>query len=672
MRTCRRIATTLALAFAAALVIVTPAQAGQVPSGWTWTNYGPDLSSVSCASAGACVAVGQAGAVLHMPNTPDIPLVWTMLKLTGDPDPVFAGEPVDLVGVFCDEDVCLALSNAAKPRVDFPSRVYRSTDGGVSWTEGPPLPPVGRIKTTSGSAVACTPYASADVDHSDGTCFVVGTDGGVWRSTDLGQTWRGVPLPATAPATSSFDKVACPTADTCVAAGGDTRPTSAILAGDAITPLDTPVGIDKRWAGLSCDVPGRCVGTGGIAGYSQLSLAQRAWGKVRDFRDKAPKGLVVKALSCPIADACIGLTGDGIALRTSELDGTSDWARRPTAPTLLAVDCAQTACVAVGKAASWYASFDLGLNWGRVNEVAKFDVAECATELSPTCLAGGKENVGVSRTGGTLWTLPLADRGALNTKAIECTAPSSCLVLGMTDALSTTDLDVFRPLFGPNQTPAGSDNQSCVTATICVGVSDGAVYTTLDGGRTPWSQNAFPHVRPMAGVACIRGRTDPVTCIVPIKDQILLGTMTLDAGGLPHWSWRWTNADLGQNVNAAGCDPSGAQCTAVGPQGMVATTTGDGLLDWDEQAIPPNVPIADRPVLTSVTCPAAGFCIAGGTHGPQAVIASTTNDWADFAYDELDDLRGSIAVNGFGCESVDRCVAVGDTVLVGVRTPAAG
>lgn len=672
MRSRRRAATALAIGIAAALATIgaTPAQAARVPSGFTWTNYAPDLSAVSCIEPGACVAVGQGGAILHSPNTQEIPLVWTMIELAKDPDPVFKDEPVDLQDVFCSTSSCLAVSNAAKPRPDFPSRVYRSTDGGVSWTEGPVLPKVGPLSTTSGAAVACGPHDPiADPDDWDRVCFVVGTDGGVWRSGDDGLTWTGVPLPKTAPATTSFDKVACPALTACVAAGGDTVPSSAYLKGDTVTPLDTPIGIDKRWAALDCDDPNRCIGTGGIAGYSLLNLAQKTWGSVRDFRDKAPKGKVVKAISCAVEDACIGLTGDDIALRTSDLGGSSDWSRRPVPGSLLGIDCVETACVAVGKAAGWYASFNFGLDFGQVNQVAKFDVAVCTAAFSPTCVAGGKENLGISRTGGTLWTLPLADRGALNTKAIECTDPTTCLVLGQNDALFTADMDVFRPRFGPNQTPAGSENQSCVTGTLCIAVNDGTSYTTFDGAQSQWVQNRFPHVRPGAGVSCIRGRANPVTCLVPIKDQILLGTMTQDALGLPHFSWRWTNADLSQDIGAIGCDPTGVQCTAVGKQGMVATTDGDGLLDWSEQRIPPNVPIDDLPILTSVSCPAAGFCIAGGTHGPEAVVASTTNGWADFSYDEIDGLRGAIAVNSFGCESVDRCVAVGDGVLIGVRNP---
>lgn len=151
-----------------------------------------------------------------------------------------------------------------------------------------------------------------------------------------------------------------------------------------------------------------------------------------------------------------------------------------------------------------------------------------------------------------------------------------------------------------------------------------------------------------------------------------MGRMTQDAGRLPHWRWRWTNADASQDVSAVACDPSGARCTAVGKDGMVLTTSGDGVADWDEQTIPPDVPIDQLPLYTSVTCPATGFCLAGGAHGVQAIVASTTNGWTDFSYDEIGDLRAAPALAGFGCESVSRCVGVGSTVLIGRRATPTG
>jgi hypothetical protein len=671
----RTVAISICLAVAALLTTTAGAQAKEVPSGWSWTNYGPQLMAVSCVDADTCVAVGQGGAVLRSPNSDAIPLDWTHVALQRDPDPLYKTEPVDLVDVTCSASSCLAISNTPTPRTTYGSWVYRSVDHGVTWTPVQMLPQTGSRKTRSAAAIDCAPDPDPSTPTTH-TCYAVGTGGGIWRSTDDGQGWTGVPYSAgTLGGAVAFDHVVCPNPDACIAAGGDTLPASLVIHGTEATLLKTPVGIDKRWAALACDTPTRCIGTGGVGGYSLITLdGSPAWGVAHEFREKKPLGLTVTAISCPVAGSCVGLTDSGLALRSDDIASADprNWARRPVTDVVGALDCVAADCVAVGKMASWYASFDLGSNWGRVNEVAKFDVAQCSPDLAPTCVAGGKENVGVSRTGGTLWTLPIADHGALNTNSVNCTAPSTCLISGMTDMLYTTDLDVWRPRFGPVQSAAGSENQTCVTPTLCVAVNDGTVYTTFDAGVTPWSQNQFPHVRPAAGIACVPGRTDPVTCLVPVKDLILLGTMTQDEGGLPHWTWRYTNADSDEILNAVACDPTGAQCTAVGMEGTVLTTIGGSLLNWTAHQfpqLPPPVPEDALPTYTSVTCPQAGFCMAGGAHGVQAIVASTTNNWADYSYDEIGDIRASPILAGFSCVTLNRCLAVGSTALVGIRTP---
>src|SRR3981189_2676911 len=74
------------------------ASAKQVPSPWTWTDYGPSLRDVSCSSPGACVAVGQRAVALR--NTPgaDVALAWS-----GG----FLKYPEELDGVSCTDTFCL-------------------------------------------------------------------------------------------------------------------------------------------------------------------------------------------------------------------------------------------------------------------------------------------------------------------------------------------------------------------------------------------------------------------------------------------------------------------------------------------------------------------------------------------------------------------------------------
>jgi len=643
----------------------------EVDSGWDWTNYGPELKSVSCSTPNTCAAVGQGGAVLRSPNTDDVPLAWTFVDLKKDPQ--HPDNPIDLVGVTCSTSSCLAVSSPLTPTISYGSWVYRSTDAGVTWTAVQQLPPVGTRNTMIGSAITCAPDPNATAGNR--VCLIAGTAGGIWRSADDGRTWSGVPLPSTALPITSFNKVACVSPSACVVAGGSNTPSSAFVNGTTVTVLDTPTGIDQMFAALACDGGNQCVATGGQGGYTVMTVdSTPTWGTVRAFR-KSPLPAVAKVVSvaCPATNVCVGIDGSGMLLRTDTLnDPNGYWRQKPVQIIIGTLTCVPNTgnCIGVGKKAAWYASFDAGSSFGRVNEIAGFDVAVCGGTLGAACIAGGKENVGRSITGGTLWNLPIADRGALNTMAIECQSSLSCEIFGMTDTLVTNDMDVFRTRYGPVQSAAGADAITCVNDSLCVSPSKAsAVYTTFDGGVTTWSSNQMPLVRPTS-ITCLDGKTNPVTCLVPVKYNILLGTMTRDAStGLPHWSWKYTNADSDQIIAAIDCTPDGSQCVAAGEQGQILTTQANNLMEWTPQVLPIRPTVAELPSYSSVSCPANGFCMVGGKHGPQSVVMSTVDFFSTYSYDEIGDIRDAPGITSFGCESINRCVGVGMTVLLGLRTP---
>jgi hypothetical protein len=174
-------------------------------------------------------------------------------------------------------------------------------------------------------------------------------------------------------------------------------------------------------------------------------------------------------------------------------------------------------------------------------------------------------------------------------------------------------------------------------------------------------------------MACLPGRTNPAVCVAAttttLGDFIMLGTMTQN-GGQVSWNWTVTDADPSQKLAAVGCS-SGGQCTAAGTSGVVLTSAGTNLMHWTEHILPSaQTPPANRPDLTSVACPADGVCLAGGKHGPDAIITSTNDNWVNFSMDKIEGIEGADpSVTAFGCESVDHCVAVGGTSLVGVRKP---
>ncbi len=628
-----------------ALVCVVPsAQANEVKSPWTWTDYGPALRDVSCSSPGACTAVGQRGVTLRSTPGREHALAWTKGFLTF---------PDELTGVTCTRSFCLAVSNRRTSAATFVSKVYRSTDEGERWSAGVALGPAGAAKTRSAVALACGP--------AGGVCYAVGPAGGIWRSFDQGVVWEPLTLPAPA---GSYRRVACPSAGRCVAVGGDSSGSSALIEGTKVTDLPLPKATGKGILGLACDTPTRCTATDGLGHFMSLSIPDKAWGPAKLF----PKAVAVSALACPEQNVCVGLAESGVAMRTTNLSSSNGaWHRRPLGTmNLEAINCAHADCVAVGRAGTWWASFDAGSEFRRVNEVGKFDAIQCSAAFKPTCVAGGKEDIGVSRSEGELWSLPLSGTLGLDMKSVNCTGPSECLLLGKTLTLSTTNLSDFARRHAASTGPSGADALTCITKVLCVAFNKGVVYTTLDGGVTDWTHNAFPGSPTSA--ACLAGRTNPAVCVVTtLGNFIEHGTMT-DSGGEISWNWVATDADPSSQLAAIGCSPGG-QCSAVGKDGEIMTSVGTNLLEWKERIIPSAATAPDlRPNLTSVTCPANRVCLAGGIHGPDAIIASTTNNWFDFSYDKIEGIEGTEPiVNAIGCETVDHCVAVGGTALVGVR-----
>jgi photosystem II stability/assembly factor-like uncharacterized protein len=634
--------TLLVLAFAAPL-----ARAEEVPSPWTVAEYGAPMRDISCSSPGDCVAVGQRGMVLRSTLGEDQPLAWSRIPME---------YPEELDGVTCNRAFCLAVSNIRTSDATYASKVFRSDDDGATWSDGVALPEDGKQKTRSALALTC--------DGDD--CYAVGPAGGVWRSKDGGRGWDGLDVPEEKPA--AYDHVACPSDGSCVAVGGEGDGSSAVIDGGKVTAVDLPAKVGKGVLALACDTDTRCTATDGLGHFFSIDLPQKQWGEVGTL----PKEASIKALSCSTKSVCVGLSG-GLALRTTNLgDPTVTWQRRPiNSLSLKALDCVANACVGTGESAAWWEGFDDGYQWSPVNEVAKFDVAQCPGDaFGDACVAGGEHDVGVSTTGGKLWREPLAGVTGLNIKAVNCTGEADCLLLGKTQALFTGDIftagpEEFEPRHPTTVDPAGTDAQTCISKELCVGGSDGVTYTTFDGARTGWGQAGFPE---RAGaIACLSGPANPYVCVATTREFVLLGTMTR-ADGKAKWDWRTTDADPGGKPEGVGCSPDG-ECTVVGTEGMILSSEGHDLMHWKETVVPSAVgPDEDRPVLKSVACPADGVCLVGGGHGAKVVLATTTNDWADYSYDTLSGVEGKEpTLKGFGCDSAFHCVAVGDTVLALTR-----
>jgi photosystem II stability/assembly factor-like uncharacterized protein len=168
----------LALGLAAALLAATAAASEAssrvgAPSPRNWLDRGPKLLDVSCAAPGRCVAVGEGGAILRSTPGASPSLDWQRVPLPDDQA---------LVSVACRGGLCIAISGG-DGTVAGVSKVFRSTDGGDTWSDPDPLPAAtvrAGVTTKVGTAVACQP---------SGACVIAGRGGGIWRSTDQGKSW---------------------------------------------------------------------------------------------------------------------------------------------------------------------------------------------------------------------------------------------------------------------------------------------------------------------------------------------------------------------------------------------------------------------------------------------------------------------------------------------------
>jgi hypothetical protein len=625
----------LALAALVALPATAAKPAAGVASPWSWVDRGPKLNAVSCVPSGHCVAVGVGGAILGTNASAARPLAWAHVDVPAKQE---------LVSVACRGSLCIAITGGDGTSAGI-SRVYRSVDSGRSWSGPRELPAaagVGGVTTRVGRAVACQPSAA---------CVIAGPAGGIWQSTDQGQTFSSL-RPSSAP--GAYRSLACPADGVCLLVGAG-RP--AVLNGTAATAIAVPT--TSTLSSIACESGSTCTAADDAGRVISISAPWTTWQKVV----RLPKDLSVVSLSCPAANTCVGLTGAGPVVRTTNRSG-GVWKKRPTGSVdLIALDCGGSRCVAVGKAASWYGSQTIGLHWDQVNAVPKQDVVDCpGARGSGRCLGAGMEFIGRSTTGGDLWKTPLGVT-SLSAKGVSCAAFPTCFVISKDRTLASTN----GGLMWNDRRPAGSitsgpDAATCLDAERCIAVGGENVFTTLDGARTGWHIGPIPPApkEPFESIAC----PTRVLCVIDTPTTILVGR--LSTGGGVGWKWLGSDADPSAALGGLACS-SPSSCTAVGLQGEVLTSTDSTLLHWHERQIGTG-PLVNRPPLVAVSCPANGVCVAAGNRG---YVATTTTNWKTWSIEQVGSSPESGAARpnfkGVSCVSTKRCVLVGDTAFTGTR-----
>lgn len=465
------------------------------------------LSGVSCTSASACTAVGnyQNGLGTHIL----LAETWNGTAWSIQPTPVPAGASRSyLNGVFClSASRCTAVGN------------YQSGTGahvtlaeawnGTSWSiQATPNPPALRSGL---SAVTCL---------SAGLCTAVGGQTSRYQvQTPLALAWNGTswslqrtPAPHTA-TQNVLIGVACPAATDCfsVGAAGSDAGSGTLTEhwdGAAWSIERTPVtrGTQDNLTGIACTSAAACTAVGGIfTSRGGRTLAERwngtSWSLQRTPSEPAPQDSSLHAVSCASPSSCVavGIAGSTTAVPLAETWNGTSWSIRATVADgpgdsgLLGVSCASASdCLAVG--------------FGDNTTVGKVALAE--------------------RWDGTQWSgLPVpAPAGAVRSEldGVSCTSASACTAAGTWQNSSGNESTLAEVWDGTSWSIQPTPNRgngtaallgvSCTAPSACTAVG---FYDTISGtsplaeawNGTSWSIQGVPSppgstLTDLDGVAC--------------------------------------------------------------------------------------------------------------------------------------------------------------------------
>jgi photosystem II stability/assembly factor-like uncharacterized protein len=361
---------------------------------------GGGLFDVTCDALNSCIIVGSTAneAALIATSAPNAP--WTTR---------FQGVGSTWTSLSCPGlKHCVAVGSSSGPD-GYPSgaEVLTSTNGGLNWMQQRPPARVFALSGVDCPSVGIC-YATAYVSPSsslEGTPWMAA----LYRSDDGGRTWHRESLPKIL----ILAAITCPSSSICYAVGAIDANGSP--SHDAIVktvdggahwvdqPVPTPVHAEGLYA-ISCPSALRCWAVGDYGVLATKNGGRTWWDQPVD------SGL--QAIACPAEQMCVAVSdgyGFGPSLAPSlyvTLDGGRTWSS-PSLPAaslgLTGVSCPTTSeCVAAGsgpKGAVVLASFDGGRRWALQpvpqmansipGESPAYDTVQCAAPLHCVVLGGG-------------------------------------------------------------------------------------------------------------------------------------------------------------------------------------------------------------------------------------------------------------------------------------------
>jgi hypothetical protein len=543
-----------------------------------------DLSAVSCARTGVCVAVDASGNVFSSRAPAAASASWRTTTLRSDEK-----APV-LTGASCTApSLCVAIDRAG----DVFSSLHPLTGAGA-WNRV-------RVSRAGLVALACS---------SRRLCAAVGGAGRVLVSDDPSGPatgWHGARL-----GRSRLVAVACASIRLCTAASASGRVWATTDPTGRVVDWRESRLRDPGLTGLSCPSVQRCVA---IDAHDEVHVTgdpgspRSRWASVdlTELLRALPVGsearVPLTAISCPSMRLCVVVDPAGEALTTSDpTGGTLAWRVSGVGDHgLVGLSCPSTRlCVAVNQASAFATSRPSAKRWIAAGIDADSVMGLSSVTCPSTTLCMAAATGGVRTPGEILYSTSPANTSARWKVAV-------------------TD---------PNAGPFGFDRGaiqaiSCPTTSLCVAVDDGgSVFTTTDpsAGPSTWSPSAIDPGQPLNSVSC----PSPEFCLVAGYGRVLASTNP--TGGPTAWTQSSAPVDM---VSCA----SPQMCAGTGNSGTYATSDpAVGYNAWNLVAFPggagpPGVP---GPSLSAVSCPSARLCVGVGSAGlSDSTSPLVANSWTE-------------------------------------------
>jgi hypothetical protein len=352
---------------------------------------------------------------------------------------------------------------------------------------------------------------------------------------------------------------------------------------------------------------------------------------------------------------------------------------------VVAVSCPAPSFCAAFDSAGYWVKWD-GSKWtAPVNLVSVSSVDNPAvldaTCVTPTfCVAVG-EGIWVD-SGGKVTTSQQAPEYPF--EAVSCASTSFCVAFGDPGEVTMYNGHSWggAPGLGDNASLGGI---SCVSAKFCDALGPGGSVVTWNG--TGWA-TTDPHLMPAGtdgGVTCASAKfcvawdaygrvytfngsawsgpgtvgrgdaTNDVACTSPAFCVAVTGTGPVEYNGSTWFAWPQPGLTIPSQAALVACSPGSARsrdCAVIGQNGYASTLRSG---KWTGQ-----VSVDVRDGLTSIVCPAPGFCVALGMLGD--VVTYAGGRWRA----PMPLLPGGSFVS-VSCPSARFCLADGTTASGALR-----